>query len=159
MSAVKGGDYVLVVDVYRQRDENGAPRRFKRGDTVTLTAEKAERLLRAGAVAKPSSDEAEAAEARPGSEPVSAPAAPVATSAQVASFAAAATNSGLGAQDASGGVLSDEQRSELHPALSGDGPPPKSATVDVWRKWAVDTGRLSAAEADEKNKGELQALA
>lgn len=159
MSGVRGGDYVLVVDVYRQRDENGAPRRFKRGDTVTLTAEKAERLLRAGAVAKPSSDEAETAEGRPGSELVSAPPAPVATSTQVSGFAAAATNSGLGEQDASGGVLSDEQRSDLHPALSSDGPPPKSAVVEEWRKWAVRTGKASADEADEMNKGDLQALA
>lgn len=158
MSTVKGGDYVLTASVFRLRGDDGVPRRYKRGDTITLTAEQAERLLGAGAVAKPSAEEAKAAEDSPGAVLAAAPPAPAATSTQVSGYAAAAANSGLGDEDASGGVLSAEQRQ--HPALvTDDGTPPKSATVDVWRAWAVDSGKLTEDEADEMNKAQLQALA
>ena len=146
-AAVKGGDYVLTASVLRLRGEHGAPRRYKRGDTVTLTAEQAERFLAARAVAKPSADEAKAAEDEPGGELADAPPAPAADAGQVAGYAAAAANSGLGVAQ--------------HPALSpaaGD-PPPKAALVDAWRAWAVDAGKVTEAEAAEMNKGDLQALA
>ena len=158
MTAVKGGDYVLTSSVFKLRDEEtGVPRRYKRGDTVTLTAEQAERLLASGAVAKPSAEEAKYAEEHPGDDLVAGPGDPVADATQVSTYAAAAANSGLGDPEATGGVLSDEQ---LHPAFAtDDGVPPKSATVDVWREWAVDAGKVTEAQAAEMTKPELQKLA
>lgn len=166
MSAAKAGKYVLLANVLKQRDEDGAPVRYVRGDTVTLTARQATTLLASNAVAKPGSDQADAAEGTPGVALVTAPPLPEPDPGQVAGLAAAASNSGLH-PSSSGGALSEEQLAELvgsepvgaPPVPAGDGVPPKAATVDVWRKWAVDSGKLTADEADGKNKGELQALA
>lgn len=150
-------DYVLTANVFKVRDEKtGVPRRYKRGDTVPLTAEQAERLLKVGAVVKAGSGEAEAAEEHPGDEATTAPAAPEADANNVSTFAAAAANSGLGPEDAyEGGVLSDQQWDEIEGVSSGERPP-KSATVDVWRKYAVDSGKVSADDAAEMTKAELQ---
>lgn len=159
MGSVKGGDYVLTVSVLKRRDENGVPRRYKRGDTVTLTAEQAARQLACGAVAKPGGGDAKAAEERPGSELASSPTLPEQPDpASASSLGAALANSGLGQVDATGGVLTDEQLNPA-PPVTGDGVPPKAATVDTWREWAVKTGKLTEAEAADKSKPELQALA
>jgi hypothetical protein len=160
MAGVKGGEYTLTASIYRERDEDGVPRRYKRGDKITLNAEQANRLLLAGAIAKPSSDAGQAAEARPGSDPAIAPPAVTLDAADPASastFGALAANSGLGPLDATGGALADDQLEGG--SSSEDGPPPKSATADRWRSWAVSSGKVTEDEAGELTKSELQALA
>lgn len=149
--SVKGGDYVLLASVYRETDEAGVRRRRKRGDVLTLTAEQAERLLAAGAVAKKSDDEADVAVEHPGAELAVSPEVPELTAVDVAR-----ANSGLAPDDATGGVLSEEQARDL--TAGGTTRPPKSATVAVWRKWAVDSGKLTEEEAAAFDKGDLQAL-
>lgn len=177
--------YVLTVDYwFRQGDVEQT--RHVRGDTLEdLTDAEVRNLLRAGAITEAKSDAGkravERAEATP--EAPDPTATPLPTGFQQAEYGTALANSGLGPDDASGGELSEDQWAEetdidaakaeaitAARAAGGAGArvgageaagserPAKSATVDEWRRWAVQSGKANADQAEGMNKSDLQAL-
>lgn len=156
--------HVLTVD-YWYRDEEGEAATYRRGDEVELNEREVKFLTRAGAIAKPSSDEAKRAqESAPA--PTVQPGSVIPDGYNQSTYGTLAANSGLGPSDASGGELSEEQWDEelalaeqRSAGPAGSAPPAKSATVDEWRRWAVASGKMSADDAEQANKGDIQALA
>lgn len=143
---MSAGTYVLAASVfYRVEGDPGVRKRYKRGDKVALSATEAERLAKGtarfpAAFVKASSDEGEAAVEVGGPELVSAPVVPDPTPAQEA-----------------GALLAEANTIGIAPAGAdpSDDRPAKSATVDVWRAYAIRKG-VPEDEANELNKAELQ---
>jgi hypothetical protein len=145
--------YVLTATYWYRNGETS--RCYRRGDVLDdLTADEIENLRRAGAIAKAGDAAGKAAKANP--EPT--PPQPGSTEPGAygqASAGLAAANSGLAPDDATGGVLSDKQVAE---ARAGAERPPKTASVDEWRRWAVVSRKVSADDAAVMSKTDLQAF-
>ncbi|GJJ23730.1 hypothetical protein [Mycolicibacterium mageritense] len=145
MSAPKAGTYVLVATAFYRTEGEGddaVRRRYKRGDEVELSKAEAARLAVATRLAPAAFVKAgEVDNLPPGPDLATAPPATVNRESEANQLQAEA-NSGLTPGDSAPTVA--------------DGKPPKSATVEVWRDYAVNVGAVAAEEAGGLTKAQLQ---
>ncbi|ORA24893.1 hypothetical protein [Mycobacterium aquaticum] len=159
MSAAKAGTYVLVASAFHRIEGDGddaVRRRYKRGDKVALSKSEAARLavptyIGGRAVPAPF---AKAADVPPGDDlaaglPVDGP---------IVTVGDPVVGGGGGANLAEGqaipGVNGDA--GQASGAELGDGRPAKSATLDVWKAYAVKVGAVTEEQAGEMTKSQLQ---
>lgn len=153
--------HVLTVDYWFRQEDIGRKRYHRGSELDDLTSDEVRFLTEAGAIAAPGSDAGKRAAAHP---VVPQPErGPVEVDAfNQSTYLTSEANSGIGPEDATGGLLSDDQVAEestLTARLTGEvDHPARSATVDEWRRWAVKSGKATADQAEQMNKGELQAL-
>lgn len=115
-------EYTLLASVFYQRQQGGARRRFRTGDTVTgLSPENAERLLKIGAIAPKSATTAPPPPADPEPEPESDP----------------------------GPLIDFGEPDDAPPAPAR---PKSAQSVEVWRAYAVAVGIPVGEAADMTKK-------
>ncbi|QEA10775.1 head-tail connector [Mycobacterium phage Weirdo19] len=158
MSAAKAGTYVLAASAFYRVEGEGdeaTRRRYKRGDRVQLSKAEAARLavptrLAPAAFVKASDD----VEVAPGADLVTSPPLAVNRTSEANQLIAEA-NSGI---DLGGGAVSVPTPADTEPTGGAlvDGKPAKSATLDVWREYAVKVGAVTEADSGDLNKAALQ---
>lgn len=186
MTAPKAGTYVLVANAFYRVEGEGdeaTRRRYKRGDRVVLTKAEAARLAVPSRLAPAAFVKADDAPEGlvPGDTLVTAPPVVVNRESQANQLIAEA-NTGLTTPSPDAGTLTTEQVETAvdAPLVTGagagdtvptpigdvatpvaapataDGTPPRSATLDVWRAYAVKVGAVTEAEAGDLTKAQLQ---
>lgn len=135
-------DYVVTATRLYTSDKDGNRTRHLRGDTVSgLSDADVKRFKLAGAIASPSNEDAKAAKDDP----------------ELVAFAET-SDGDVTTPDHTG--LPDPTASELLAeanSASAAAPerPAKTAREDTWRTYAVSTGAVSAAEAEDMSRADL----
>ncbi|MFN6543558.1 hypothetical protein [Mycolicibacterium nivoides] len=161
MSAAKAGTYVLAASAFYRVEGEGderVRRRYKRGDKVVLSKAEAARLAVASRLAPAAFVKAgDAEDVEPGDDLATAPEAPVNRESEANQLQAEA-NTGLNEPpaglDESTAIPTTDGAPDGPP--TGDGRPAKSATVEVWKAYAVQVEAVTEEEAGNLTKAQLQ---
>ncbi|MDM2446226.1 hypothetical protein PP556_14525 [Mycobacteroides abscessus] len=159
MSAAKAGTYVLAASAFYRVEGEGdekVRRRYKRGDKVALSKAEAARLTVGSRLAPASFVKADDAEVDPGDDLATAPEGAVNRESEANQLQAEA-NTGLNTQqglDESAAIPTTDGAPDGSP--TGDGRPAKSATVEVWKAYAVQVEAVTEEEAGNLTKAALQ---
>lgn len=159
VSAAKAGTYVLAASAFYRVEGEGdekVRRRYKRGDKVALSKAEAARLTVGSRLAPASFVKADDAEVDPGDDLATAPEGAVNRESEANQLQAEA-NTGLNTQqglDESAAIPTTDGAPDGSP--TGDGRPAKSATVEVWKAYAVQVEAVTEEEAGNLTKAALQ---
>ena len=161
MSAAKAGTYVLAASTFYRVEGEGderVRRRYKRGDKVVLSKAEAARLSVASRLAPAAFVKASGSvEVQPGDDLATAPDGAVNRESEANQLQAEA-NTGLNTDPDGLGEGTTIPTTDGAPdgPPAGDGRPAKSATVEVWKAYAVQVEAVTEEEAGNLTKAALQ---